>query len=186
VSRTGGALTSPVLTGSKPQGREQMLAADRIIALVIMGLSLYFMWHATVLPIGWVKESGPGGGAFPFWLSLAMLITAAAILLRSFVTFPHKDEKFIPDADAIPQVAGVSALLIVTIFLIPIVGAYVALMAFLVVYLRLFGHHGWVLTGILTLATPVFLFFFFEVTLKILLPKGMTEPLFIPLYAKFF
>ena len=28
--------------------------------------------------------------------------------------------------------------------------------------------------------------FFFEVTLKILLPKGWTEPLFIPLYATFF
>jgi len=42
------------------------------------------------------------------------------------------------------------------------------------------------LTACLTLITPVFLFFFFEVTLKILLPKGLTEPFFIPLYAKFF
>jgi hypothetical protein len=32
----------------------------------------------------------------------------------------------------------------------------------------------------------VALFFFFEVTLRILLPKGVTEPLFFPLYATFF
>lgn len=162
-----------------------MLAADRIIALTLMGLSLYFMWHATVLPIGWVDGAGPGGGAFPFWLSAIMLAAATLILLRSFLTHPHEGEKFFPDADAIPRVAGVAGLLIATIAAIPFFGTYLALMTFLVVYLRLFGHHGWPLIGILTLATPIFLFFFFEVTLKILLPKGMTEPLFIPLYAAF-
>jgi putative tricarboxylic transport membrane protein len=36
------------------------------------------------------------------------------------------------------------------------------------------------------LCTPVALFFFFEVTLRILLPKGVTEPWFYPLYATFF
>ena len=29
-----------------------MLVADRIIALGIMALSAYFMWHAAELPIG--------------------------------------------------------------------------------------------------------------------------------------
>ncbi|TCO70843.1 tripartite tricarboxylate transporter TctB family protein [Rhodovulum euryhalinum] len=163
-----------------------MLAADRIIALALMGLSIYFMWHATVLPIGWEEGAGPGGGAFPFWLSAAMLAASAIILIRSFISHPHEGERFFPDADAIPQVAGVAGLLIATIAAIPFVGAYVALMAFMAIYLRVFGRHGWTLIAILTLATPVFLFFFFEVTLKILLPKGLTEPLFIPLYAAFF
>ena len=36
------------------------------------------------------------------------------------------------------------------------------------------------------LLTPIMMFFFFEVTLKIMLPKGVSEPLFLPLYAKFF
>jgi hypothetical protein len=34
--------------------------------------------------------------------------------------------------------------------------------------------------------TALVLFFFFEVTLRTLLPKGITEPLFIPLYQIFF
>jgi putative tricarboxylic transport membrane protein len=62
----------------------------------------------------------------------------------------------------------------------------VALPLFMVWYLRFFGRNSWLLTMILTLATPVVLFFFFEVALRILLPKGITEPLFIPLYATFF
>ena len=63
-----------------------MLPADRLIAVALMGLSLYFMWHATVLPIGWNGQTGgPGGGAFSFWLSAVMGLTSFAILGRSFV-----------------------------------------------------------------------------------------------------
>ncbi|MBL3562489.1 tripartite tricarboxylate transporter TctB family protein [Rhodovulum sulfidophilum] len=163
-----------------------MLAADRLIALALMGFSVIVMWYARRLPVGWEAETGPGAGAFPFWLGLGMLLASGAILARSFVTRPHSGETFIPDADAIPQVLGVVGLLLGAVALIPLLGAYIALMLFLLAYLRLMGGHGWLLTGILTLTTPVFLFFFFEVTLKILLPKGVTEPLFYPLYAMFF
>ena len=37
----------------------------------------------------------------------------------------------------------------------------------------------------LTVAIPVVTFYFFEITLSIILPKGITEPLFIPLYKIF-
>lgn len=162
-----------------------MLTADRMIALGIIALSIYFMVHAIALPIGWNGETGgPGGGAFPFWLSLIMALCAGGVLVRSIA----EDESFVPffDPETIRSVIAVAAALGVTIALIPVVGAYVAIPAFVFWYLRIFGGHGWWLTAILTTATPVFLFFFFEVTLKILLPKGWTEPLFFPLYAIFF
>ncbi len=162
-----------------------MLTADRIIAVALMGLSLYFMWHATVLPIGWVSGSGPGGGAFPFWLSGIMFLAAAGILAKSFM-HPERGASAFFDLEMIRPLALVTAAIVVTIALIPLVGAYIALPLFLFWYLRIFGGHGWVLTLSITLLAPVFIFFFFEVTLRILLPKGMTEPLFFPLYAAFF
>lgn len=162
-----------------------MLTADRVIALGIIALSIYFMIHATALPIGWNGQTGgPGGGAFPFWLSLVMALSAGGVVARSL----REDENFVPffDPETIRSVIAVAVVLCVTIALIPVVGAYLALAAFVFWYLRLLGGHGWVLTAVMTIATPVFLFFFFEVTLKILLPKGWTEPLFLPLYAVFF
>ena len=61
-----------------------MINADRIIASLIIIISLYFMWHAVALPIGWNGiEGGPGGGAFPFWLSVIMLICSGIIFWRS-------------------------------------------------------------------------------------------------------
>ena len=42
-----------------------MINADRIIASLIIISSLYFMWHAVALPIGWNGiEGGPGSGHF--------------------------------------------------------------------------------------------------------------------------
>ena len=162
-----------------------MLTADRIVALSIIGASIYFMIHAVALPIGWEGETGgPGGGAFPFWLSLIMALCAGGVLVRSI----GEEDTGAPffDPDTVRSVLAVAAALVATIALIPWAGAYVAITLFLIWYLRVFGGHSWVLTASLVLATPLFLFFFFEVALKILLPKGWTEPLFLPLYATFF
>lgn len=163
-----------------------MITADRLIAVGIMALSIYFMWHATVLPIGWNgMTGGPGGGAFPFWLSAIMFLCAGGILVRSLRGNTEFSGNFF-DPDTLKAVVSVVIGLVVTIALIPWVGSYIALPLFLLWYLKVFGGHGWVLTLPIVIGTPLFLFFFFEVTLKILLPKGLTEPFFIPLYATFF
>ena len=77
-----------------PRGSPHMLTADRIIAGALMALSLYFMWHATVLPIGWVEGEGPGGGAFPFWLSAIMFVCADRDPLRSLRCDLHRRSPF--------------------------------------------------------------------------------------------
>jgi hypothetical protein len=163
-----------------------MLMADRLIAVGIMVMSAYFMWHATVLPIGWNGVTGgPGGGAFPFWLSAAMFACAGGILIRSLRGRTEYSGDFF-DPDTLRAVVMIVISLVVTVALMSWLGAYVALPLFLLWYLKIFAHHSWTLVLSLVIGTPVFLFFFFEVTLKILLPKGVTEPLFIPLYMMFF
>lgn len=161
-----------------------MLRGESLVAIALMGVSLYFIAHAVALPIGWVTEAGPGGGAFPFWLSVVMLLTSGAILVKSLRVTGDGAPFFDPETRR--TVALVAISIILTIAAMPVLGSYVALAGFLIWYLRIFGGHTWRLTGILVTSALVFLFFFFEVTLKILLPKGVTEPLFIPLYAVFF
>jgi putative tricarboxylic transport membrane protein len=161
--------------------------AESLIALGIMGLAIYFMIHAARLPIGWDGTRGPGGGAFPFWLSLIMLLAAAGILAKAVAAeLRRPDDRPFFEPGMVGSVVGVSVALAIAIALMPVIGTYLALPLFMLWYLRFFGQNGWVLSLILTLTTPVVLFFFFEVALKILLPKGITEPLFIPLYATFF
>jgi hypothetical protein len=84
------------------------------------------------------------------------------------------------------DVTAVTVALIVTVGLFSFIGIYGALPLFLVFYLRFMGKHSWRLTTTLAISIPVVIFFFFEITLKIILPKGITEPLFLPLYKIFF
>ena len=80
----------------------------------------------------------------------------------------------------------VSFSLLCTVGLISFIGAYIAVFLFLFWYLRVIGRHSVGLSVTIPVLTPILMFFFFEVTLKIMLPKGVSEPLFLPLYAKFF
>jgi len=166
---------------------KSLLKPESLIAAALMGLAAYLMWHATVLPIGWDGARGPGGGAFPFWLSAIMFVAAAGIFLRSVLAGVRpEDLKPFFEPGMLGPVLAVTLALGLTILLMPIVGAYIAIPLFMLWYLRFFGRNGWLVTLSLTLTTPVALFFFFEVALLILLPKGFTEPLFFPLYAMFF
>ena len=42
-----------------------MRRAELLMAVVLAIFSAYLMWKSAELPIGWVPERGPGGGAFP-------------------------------------------------------------------------------------------------------------------------
>lgn len=162
-----------------------MINADRIIASLIMISALYFMWHAVSLPIGWNGlEGGPGGGAFPFWLSLVMLLCAAGVFWRS--TSGSKFHRFAFDMSMVKPIFLVSVGLVFTVFLTSMIGAHLAVFLFLFWYLRFVGKHSLKLSVAISVVTPIIMFFFFEVTLKIMLPKGVSEPLFLPLYAMFF
>ncbi len=77
---------------------------------------------------------------------------------------------------------AVAGALAVSIGLIHVVGVYVSVPLFLIYYIRFLGRHSWFLTLSISLATPVVTFLFFDIALRIVLPKGYTEPLFYPLY----
>jgi hypothetical protein len=152
---------------------------------VLMGLiSIGLMWKSTELPIGWIPDEGPGGGAFPFWLAAGMLVCCIVILIRWFAgTSPFsKSKEIYMDDFAIKNFVLVAGALAVMIGLIHVVGVYVSVPLFLIYYIRFLGKHSWTIAGSLAVGTPIFTFFFFEIALKISLPKGYTEPAFYPLF----
>ncbi len=161
-----------------------MRVAELVMALVMASFSLYLMWKSTELPIGWIPGEGPGGGAFPFWLSLGMLLCCLAVIIRWVLrqSPPSRSTKTFMDAKARRMFVLVAGSLAVMIGSIHIIGVYGAIPLYLVFYLRALGRHSWLTTGALATCTPVAAFFFFEIALKKTLPKGFTEPLFYPLY----
>lgn len=161
-----------------------MRRAELVMAVVMTVFSVYLMFKSAELPIGWIPGSGPGGGAFPFWLSAGMLVCCIAIFVRAILRASpmSRSTGVYMDGHSLMLFLIGAGSLGATIGLIHIVGVYGALPLFLVFYLRFIGRHRWRTTAAIAILTPVISFFFFEIALRVILPKGYTEPLFYPLY----
>ena len=165
-----------------------MRVAEFVMALFMALFSLYLMWKSTELPIGWIPNEGPGGGAFPFWLSLGMLLCCLWILLRWVrrTSPPSRSTEPFMTQPVFKMFLLVSGSLTVMIGLIHVIGVYGSLPLFLIFYIRFLGGHSWLLTGSLAFCSPIAAFFFFEIALRKTLPKGLTEEWFYPLYDIFY
>lgn len=159
--------------------------AELLFAILLaLGSAAIMVKSTDGLQIGWVPGTGPGSGVWPFWLSLGMLLSCLAIIVKWFLgaTPESRNMAMFMDAATV-QIVGITVFAL--IFLLAgthVIGLYFSIFFFLVFYLRVMGKHTWILTGILSVSTPIFLFFFFEGALVIPLPKGYSEPLFYPLY----
>lgn len=158
--------------------------AELLMAIAMAIASLGIMWKATELSIGWLPGRGPGSGVWPFWLALFMFLSCIWTLVRWYLrqTPESRSEELFMTQDTLiivgVTVGALVALLLGTAF----VGIYFSLIAFLFFYLKVLGRHGWFLSIVLTLLTPVGVFMLFEWALTIPLPKGISEPLFYPIY----
>lgn len=161
--------------------------ADLLVSIALAIFSLYLMAESAKLPIGYIRGEGLGGGAFPFWFSLGMLICCIWNMINWIARKSEisRSNNLYLNRQDFRRFAVNAGSLVVTLVTIPLIGMYGALMLFLLFHLRFVGERSWVLSAILALATPVVMFFFFEVALTITLPKGKTEALFYPLYDLF-
>ena len=142
------------------------------------------MVKSAELESGWVPDRGPGGGAWPFWLSALMLLCCLLTAFRWWRRVTPESRSTVEFMDKNTRRINYITVgsLVVLLGLTHVIGIYFSIFLFLLFYIRFVGRHSWLLTGILSVATPIFLFFFFEAMLKILLPKGYSEPLFYHLY----
>ncbi len=165
-----------------------MRVAELSMAVVMAIFSLYLMWKSTELPIGWIPAEGPGGGAFPFWLSLGMLLCCLWMIGRwvTRTSPPSRSTEPFMTPQTLKLFLLVAGSLAAMIGLIHIIGVYGAVPLFLIFYIRFLGRHSWAIAGSLAVSTPIAAFLFFEIALKKTLPKGYTEPLFYPLYDFFY
>jgi hypothetical protein len=172
-----------------------MRRAEIITAVILGFLSIYFMWKSGEPPswnpdiarfdnIGLIDGEGPGSGFWPFWLSSIMLASCVWIGVNWYRrTSPAStsEEPFLDDYGK-RMLLVVGGGLLGFLALIQVIGFYGGMFAFLIYYLRFLGRHSVKQSLIIAVCVPVVSFFFFDIAMRIVLPKGYLEPLFIPLY----
>ncbi|MEM7711626.1 MAG: tripartite tricarboxylate transporter TctB family protein [Pseudomonadota bacterium] len=163
-----------------------MRKGEIVVAGTLALFSMYLMWKSTELHIGYVAGEGPGGGAWPFWLSAIMLICCAMIALNWWRgrSPPSRSEEPLLDSYGWRMLILVGGGVVVFVALIEIVSMYGAIAIFLLYYLRYLGRHPWSLSLSISLVAPFAFFFFFEGAMRITMPTGLpfTDPVFDVLY----
>ena len=84
-----------------------------------------------------------------------------------------RDESPYIDSDPLALVATSFIALTAMIFLVSIVGTYIAIALFLGFYMRVIGKHSWGMTTVSVIATVIVIYFLFEWQLTKYLPKGL-------------
>ncbi len=167
-----------------------------IVTAIILGLCcLGLMWKSGEAPawnpdiarfdnIWMIEGEGPGSGAWPFWLSLIMLLCCIWIGVNWYRrTSPNSvSEELFLDAYGRKMLLQVGGGLFGFLIAIYFTGFYGGMLLFLIYYIRFLGRHSWKQTLSISILMPVISFFFFDIAMRIVLPKGYLEPLFIPLY----
>lgn len=163
-----------------------MRVGEIVTAGFLALFSMYLMWKSTELPIGFVPDRGPGGGAWPFWLSTIMLICCGFIAFNWWrgTSAPSQSDEPVLDSHGMRSLIFVGGGIIVFVALVNVISMYGAIAVFLFYYMWFLGRHSLLLSGSIALITPIAFFFFFEGAMRITMPSGMsfTDPVFNLLY----
>ncbi len=159
-----------------------MRLGEIVTAGILALFSIYLMWKSAELPVGYISGTGPGGGAWPFWLSAVMLICCGVTAFnwwRRATPASASDEPML-DAYGWRMLALVGGGIVVFVGLVNVISMYGAIAVFLLYYTRALGRHSWAVVLPLSLITPIAFFFFFEGAMRITMPTGMPfmDPLF--------
>ncbi len=161
-----------------------MRRADVACAFGLAALAAVFAWYAQELPIGWVHGEGPGGGFFPFWLSIIMGTVAVVVGVQEFVrgSAPHPAAKRFFVEGGLREVLLIAIPGLVMVALVDVISTYLSAIIFLLFYTRWIGKHPWRISLLVAVAVPVGIFLLFEKFLLIPLPKGYLDELFYIFY----
>ena len=163
-----------------------MRVGEFLTAGVLAVLSIYMMWKSTELHIGYISDEGPGGGAWPFWLSAIMLICTIFITINAVrkTSPPSQSNKPALDYHTKKIIVLIFGAIVAFVALSHVISMYGAMMCFLFYYLKILGKHTLRLSISVSLGAPILFFFFFEALMRITLPKGLrfTDPFFNILY----
>jgi putative tricarboxylic transport membrane protein len=161
VKETGGA-------GPSHRGVEIGVASAMAI------LALIGIYGSIKVGIGWGAE-GPRAGFFPFYVSLAVLISCA-VNTAKVVLIPD-DGSLFAEWRQIRQVLAVVVPTAIYVAAIPFLGIYVASALLIIAFMKWLGNYRWLMSIAVGVVVPILTFLMFEVWFLVPLPKGPLENL---------
>jgi len=142
------------------------------VAVAMAILALIGIYGSIKVGIGWGAE-GPRAGFFPFYVSLAVLISCAVNLAK--VVLSADDGRLFAEWGQIRQVLAVVVPTAIYVAAIPFLGIYVASALLIIAFMKWLGNYNWLISIAVGVIVPILTFLMFEVWFLVPLPKGPLE-----------
>jgi hypothetical protein len=159
VNETGGA-------GPSHRGVEAGVA----IAIGVFGVICII--GSVQVGTGWADD-GPRAGFFPFYIGLAIVISAVANLLTLFAS--ANDHQVFASWGQLSKVVSVVLPTAVYVSILPYIGIYVASALLIGSFMIWLGKYRWSIAIPVAIVVPLLVFVFFERWFLVPLPKGPLE-----------
>ena len=157
-----------------------MRVAELVMAGVFLAFGALVMWDSRRLGSQWGAD-GPQAGYFPFYIGLAIVISAAAIIFRALNLGEKGRAAFVEWG----QLRMILTVMIPTVIYVALIanpwfglGIYVASAIFIAFVMWHLGKYRWARIVPVSLGVMFFFFLMFEVWFKVPLPKGPLEAAF--------
>jgi hypothetical protein len=162
-----------------------MNTGSAVFAGLMLAAGLVYESMALNMPRGTLAYPGPG--LFPLIIGAFMIAMSLGCLLQEIV--PRMREKkpkdsLLPSADAadseernVAKTFQLTALMIAYIFVLKPLGFPIAICAFLVIAIRIFGYRKWLPTLVMAAIIAGISYVSFVLWLKVPLPMGILEDL---------
>jgi hypothetical protein len=152
-----------------------MKKAEQILGAVLLLFAIYIGYESTLIETG-ADFGKVGAGFMPFWLSVGLGITSAALLGRA-VALPSDrfNPAFFPDRAGGMRVFWVFAGYLVAVAVMKPLGMLISLAILMATTMPVFGSRSWKVIGFTSIATPVCVYVVFGLWLKVDLPMGILE-----------
>ncbi len=142
------------------------------VAIAMAVLAFIGIYGSIKVGIGWGAE-GPRAGFFPFYISLAVVISCAVNLAKILMS-PDDGERF-AEWGQIRQVMAVVVPTAIYVGAIPYLGIYVSSALLIIAFMKWLGNYNWLAAIAVGVVVPILTFLMFEIWFLVPLPKGPLE-----------
>ncbi len=144
---------------------------EAVVAAIIFVFAAIFLFNSYKLGFRWGSD-GPQSGYFPFYVSLIICVSSAAIFFQALFTDDIKGAMPFVERTQLKQVMSVLLPMAAYVVGIQLVGIYAASIAYVALFMRWLGKYSWVKSILLALTISVMFFLMFEVWFRVPLFKG--------------
>jgi putative tricarboxylic transport membrane protein len=140
-----------------------------VVCLVIAGIAL---WQSVKVPMGSIRQPGPG--FLPFWVGVILALLSVALWFQASFRKPAAEPvRFLSGEGKWTYVAAAGIALLIYTFLLEPLGFIISTFLLLIFLFRVIGKQKWWLGVTGSILVTFFTHLIFKVALKVQLPRGL-------------